>query len=62
MNHCGISHPNDITPGDWAKILEEIAEGFEAYLRWVEDYKEEDKVIFDKGMNLFVKHFVSLWD
>jgi hypothetical protein len=52
----------------WVKILEKMAEGFEAGQKINDmdfDNEQERKKLekkFDKGMDLFKKYFFSLWD
>jgi len=57
---------------DWKEILEQIANAFEAY--WLmrnatfndtKSFKKQQVILkkkFDKGFQLFVKHFSGLWN
>jgi hypothetical protein len=85
----GFGCPADVWDGEaknnechkWYDIIEEIAQGFEAYqelknyksYKWVKEGsgythkfdEEKNKLLtekYDKGMALFVKHFMDLWD
>lgn len=51
----------------WHKILEEIAQGFEAGDKLsvsllTPDQEEKLQKKFDRGMDLFKKYFFNLWD
>ena len=70
-----MSYPNDLTPKKWTKILNEMADGFEAPDKCEEIYfsgeiKPEDhlenvKVAnkqLQRSLKLFTKYFTDLWD
>jgi len=53
----------------WDKILDEIADGFEAYLKFDEefDYKtpredDENYKKFQRALDLLKEHYEDLWD
>ena len=62
------SHPVNLTPEEWDKILMKIAEGFEANQKWKElDFKniteaKKLEATFKRGMKLFTKYYNDLWD
>ena len=92
MKEYGNSVPFDMTAEEWWGILDEIADGFRAGYRLLNDdfpavkemvnsrdrfdsiirddafmekfakQREEALVIFNRGMEMFVQHFFSLWD
>jgi hypothetical protein len=56
-----ISHPSDLTPEEWNKILDKMIRTFETIiskksLMWKKDKKVE------KGLRLFSKYFLHLWN
>jgi len=63
MKEKGFGYPGHgraNTPEKWGAILEEIAQGFEAFDGEIGKLGDEEK--FNKGMKLFVRWFNNLWD
>jgi len=70
LKNEGCSYPMDMTPEEWNEKLETMIVGFKAANRISEleynwnDPKETEEVYntYNKGMELFCKHFLNLWD
>lgn len=67
-NHCGT--PAQLTEEEWDTILQQMIDGFQAKLdkddiapsgTYLEEWNRLDE-IQKKGLQLFIKHFDSLWD
>jgi len=62
-----LGFPNNMHGEEWEEVLQQIEEGFSAALA-IMDYYDIDgdsKLLqdkYEKGMQLFSKHFFSLWD
>lgn len=68
-----MGHPADLTEGQWSGILNEIAGGFEYYMRvenllydgdtdqYIKDYAKAIKGV-NKSFKLITKHWGGLWD
>ena len=55
-------HPIEFNPEGWDNALSEIIEAFDLIASDINIYKKEDLEKVQKGLDLFAKHFMSLWD
>ena len=59
-NHIG--YPGDLTPEEWDAILDKMIAAFEMQATgdyWDDSWNQE---VVDEGLQLFAKHYNSLWD
>lgn len=49
-------------PEDWEKVLMKISKGFGDYSKYVFDDNVDCEKSYREAMELFMKHFESLWD
>jgi hypothetical protein len=70
FRHHGSGHPSQLTLEQWNDILDEMIEGFEAYLficsidavNEGEEGLNKKKETSDRALQLFVEYFPDLWD
>lgn len=62
-----MGYPYGMRKDDWLKALQQMIDGFDAMVRICEDVggelpRKKDEEIFRRGMRMFAKHYMSLWD
>jgi len=57
------SRPMDVTLDEWEDILTDIAVGFEAKIKIMDEWTDDPEILAaaNRGMRLFVKFFAHLW-
>lgn len=71
----GVGYPGGITWDEWTGILDEMIEGFKASLEMSNmdtydpkihksytEWEDPLRVKYERGMELFSKYYLSLWD
>jgi hypothetical protein len=66
LAHTTHGYPPSLTPEEWERILLEISNGFEEYLKLQDsdnyDNTEITKEKLNKSLELLQKYFTDLWD
>jgi hypothetical protein len=63
-----MGYPYGMRKDDWLKALQQMIDGFDAAVRICEDignespHRKKDEEIRRRGMRMFMKHYMSLWE